>query len=702
MNPNTSSSLDHQLPNDTPYSQLQSEFVGEVRSALSTLTGEIALRNKTIQENDGYIYGDLLDKMLDIPVGHDKTSVNWLRRTVEVHRTQFMGRGFNLTSTYNTENIDVDDPQEQKRLVIENEKRKEDAQKRRELIDAIMRDNGGDNLFARLAENASAIGTSVVKTWYDEDKGKFIIQMVETVEHCYAIWSKDDFRQYDLFAYVYQVSKQTAQRMYGVGEDVATSPLGMPLAVLSSANITQYISTQPMVTIMEIAGKAEGWKSRNGIISRCPLGEETELNAIIVGNQVFQLIDDEKKLPRYYILPNKLVRRRPWGQPDVTKAAINLNLTYIETLSDWRTLASKVNFPKFKYFGFGPGAQIPKPKSRTVEALPLVEGQDVQPLNMPSTSGLGEQDFQHQLAEIQNQYVREVGISKVLFDDPDLPMNSHAAMVTAMKSIGDITETKRQLWAPIIVQMFQDALDTLAKHDSTIADITDKSENWYLRVSWPSVLNKDDPTYQTMLLNRFNANTMSLQSFLEAQGESSEEVDRIREEMQDKLTAAIHGHEISLLAQQIILPPPTQMPPKVNVNLRGDLTPNQEADIAQSHGIVRPGDPNTPFPNTIGPQGNEGLNATDRSMNVASGTISNVKPGATAVQKDAQGNTVQPLIPSPPQANSEQTPTPGGQQPEMIAPGGAPNSQPMSQPGSGAPATTSQGKLNQQKQRKGK
>lgn len=60
----------------TKYDQLCQEFVGEARSQLATLTGEIALRNKVVQTNDSYVYGDLLQRTLKVPVGHDFTPVN--------------------------------------------------------------------------------------------------------------------------------------------------------------------------------------------------------------------------------------------------------------------------------------------------------------------------------------------------------------------------------------------------------------------------------------------------------------------------------------------------------------------------------------------------------------------------------------------------------------------------------------------------
>lgn len=672
---------------NTESGDLLSEFVGETRSQLATLSGEIALRNRVIQQNDAYVYGDLLTRTLDIPVGHDMTPVNWLRRTVEIHRSQMMGRGFTLSCSYDAIDLDaIQDPNAKQIQTVEQSKRKDNAERRVKLWDSIVRDNDGKALFAQLAENASAVGGSVIKAWYDESRGKYTLSIVEALEHCYALWSRDNFREYDAFAYVYQVSKEEAALQYGVGPDVATSPLGMPLAILSTANTIEYISTQPMVTIMEVTGRIQGWTSINGSIQRCTVGDEKPMNIIIVGNEIYRLIDNPLKLPKYYVFPNKLVRRRPWGIPDITQAAVNINQTYIEALSDWRTLASKVNFPKFKYLGFGLGTNLPAPKSRKVEGIPLMAGQDIQPLNMPNSAEIGERDFPNQLAELQNQFVRETGVSRQLFDMPDELSNSNQAMITAMKSIGDLTNAKQQLWSPIILKMATDALDTLAQYDDSIKELVEEDSNWYFRITWPSNANVEDPTYVTTVLNRFNTGTMSVQTLMEHFGETKEELDRIADEMDDPLTAAIHGRMLGLLAEYKIAGPPTDTPPKVSVNLRGDLNPAEVGDIAASRGIVTP---QSPFPDVLGPQGNAGLTADDNRIN--SGLISGGTNTSQPTYKDAKGQPASVM--SQPQGQGQGSP-------QQISPGGVPG--PMSQPGSGAPAATPQGQVNKEQQRKGR
>jgi len=528
----------------------EESFVKTVRQKFQELETEISERNANITERDDFVYGDRIARSLDIPVGHDFTNVNWLRRTVEIHKNMFMSRGFKLISTSDMNDLDSADEEDKKRLEVENQREQAFAEERMNTIRAIIDDNGGDAFWSVLAENASAVGDAAIKMYWDEDEKKIELCQIESIENLYALWSKDDFRDVDAYAYIYQVSKQEAIGEYGADEDVETSPLGSPLEVLSATGVSNQFSGQPMVSILEVTGKIEGWKVENGELRECPIGKETELNALIVGNKVTRLITDEKRLPRYYILPNKRQRRRPWGSSDISDAAIQINLTYIETLSDWRTASSKVNFNKYKAFGFAMDQQIPTPEPRTVEYIPLSEGQDIVELNQSQSDSI---DWGRQLDECKEQFVRETGISRVLFDDPSVTLNSNQALLTSMKPTSDIAEAKKQLWTPIITEIFTDALNLLAVvQPETYKDLADDTSNWSLKVMWPSVMQKEDPVYQSMILNRFNAGLMSIQSYMEAQGDDKEEIDRIRREMTDPITSAILGKQIPLIAQTLI------------------------------------------------------------------------------------------------------------------------------------------------------
>jgi hypothetical protein len=662
--------------------ETEKEFVQSVLSAFNATQSEASERNERISRNDGFIYGEEIKKALDIPAGHDITPINWLRRTVEIHRAQFMGKGFSFDSSYDVLDVKVDDEQEKSRRVMENDKKKSYAEIRRALCETINEDNGSDAFWSSAAENASAVGDTVIKAWYDKEEKKYIIQQIESIENFYVIWSRDDYRKKDAVAFAYQITPSEAIRLYGVPKEVATSPLGSPFVLKSGTN-SQSQSSQQMVSIVEVTGKFAGFRvDKDNNIQECRKGDENEFNTIIVGNEVYQVISDWKSMPEYYILPNKLARKRAWGLPDITNTAIEINMTFIEALSDWRTVSSKVNFPKYKAFGFPVGVQPPKPKSRTVEFIPLAEGQDIQPIAMNQSASLAEVDFRNQLEEMQNQYVREVGISRQLFDMPDAVGNSNPAMLTAMKSVSDITNAKRELWTPIIRSIFEDAIRKIAEHDSNIKEVI-SDEDWRIKISFPSAMNSDDPSYTSGQLNMFNTGVISLQTLLENLGYDKQEVDRIRSEMEDPLTAAIHGHLLNELAAQKINPPSDKpAEPKVSINLRGNMSPEQEANLASNNPQIA----NGPFPLTTSPQGNAGLTATDNLMN----------QGDITGKQNAGGMPINNPVPKKGEtAQPQEQPIVQGPTANQSGVGI------MSQPGSGATPVTAQGSVAQQAQRLG-
>lgn len=659
------------------------QFISEVHGYLGELHDEIARRNEDIENLDKYIYGDLLENSLDIPVGHDRTPINWLKRSVSIHKDQFMGRGFQLTSSYDSRDLSiVEDEEDKKRIKLENDMSKAHAQQRRKAVEAIKKDNGGDSLWLQAAENASAIGDTVIKSWYDKSEKKWRLSLVERVENFYRFWESSDFREGCFDAYAWQISLQEAVEDYGVSEKTPTSPLGKPMVGKTYATETQQ-STRPMVTVVEVTGKVPGWKVVNGSIRRCKIGMEKPMNVVLVGNQVASVIDEEKDMPRYYILPNKRQRARPWGVSDISNAAIGINQTYIEALSDWRTVSSKVNFPKWKALGFQLGQQLPKPKPRKAEILPLGPDQDIQPIQ--DAIGNAQFDFKQQMEELKEQFVRETGLSPILFNDPSININSNQALLTSMKPTTDIAEAKKALWGPIIVEMFEDALNTLAEHEpDAYKEIVSDDEAWSLQIRWPSHMPKEDPVYQSNMINRFNANLISVQSYLEAMGDSSEEMDRIRDELEDPITSAILGRIVNQYAAQKISPP-KQGPeePRVSVNLRGDLTPYQEANLASMHGFNQ-----GPFPPTAGPQGNQGMIAQENADNA--GFINgNPFNGGTPIQRGPDGQEVS--------ANQQQ-------QPQQVSPPGTNQEGQgiISQPGSGATPVSAEGAVNQDQQQAGR
>ena len=745
--------------NTTPLNDNNPEVIGAIYNSLKTVDSDVARRNDYIDERDRKIYEDGLFDGLEFPNLSDKTLYNYLRRTVDIQVSQLMGRNFNVYSNYNKINsaeaeefrqeqaqaqpapqpvpqdmmamqapemgmpgqeIAMQDqmgmeqmgmgedmmaqqammeqeqqqetnPETETKLIdAKNKLKQANAETRKRLIDAIMRDNGGEDLFKRGARIGSAYGTTVYKMWLDEEEKRIKISLLETPQNYYAGWSDSDFRNRDWNAYVYQISQTSAYNKYGdklkEGEEFATTVEGQPFTsfvstdqnILVNDNTTQDTRTDaPMVTVVDFVGILPGWTYEKGQFKKVKRGKEKPFCAYIVGKKIVRVYNEDKYLPRYYLIRNVEEPRRAWGRSDISDAMIQVNQTMIQVMSTWTTLFEKEVSPVYMAKGFE-GQQIPKRERLRPTFIPMAPEQDIQLLS-PSTAFTGES--QQLIGELKDSFMRVSGIPRVMFDDSTINPVSNQALMTTMKGLIDIVEDKQARWTPVLIEMFTEALNLAVYILPEIKQAVEE-DDWFLKIEWPSVLRREDATYQQMWLNLFNAGVLSLETYYEKLGfaDSTEEIDRLRDELKDPATAAVLGRQVGVLAQQVISPPQGQPQPDVKINLRGDLTPNQEANLASQQGFN-----DGPFPPSSGPQGNTGLAAQENVDNqgyIAGGQ----EGGPMAIQYGQDG---QPLPPVQDQAN-----------PQLTADQNT--GQTASQPGSGAPAVSPQGAINQMNQREGK
>ena len=684
------------------------DLVTELMSAITQMEPDITQRNSYMNERDRVIYDQGLFDDLEFPDGVDKTMYNYLRRVVDIHTSQLMGRGFQIYSTYNKQDIDDaenQEPQEAagpegqeapepdkmyKLIALENKKRQRNADTRKRLVDAIMRDNGGMDIFKHGARLGSSYGLTIYKQWLDQ-KGKKIRQtLLETPQNYYPFWADSNFRERDGDAYIYQVSPAKAYRDHGTylkdGEMFGTSNMGDPLgdgktsdpinnasATESGAPTGDETRKQKMVTVVDFTGIWPGYAGKNGKVVKCKRGEETAVSVMIVGGHLCQVITDQKFLPKYYLVDNIKEPRRSAGKSDITQSAIDINRSLIETMCTWKTLFDREIGPVYKAKGYE-GQQIPKRKRKQATFVPMSMDQDIEPLNTPQAFGAQSEQL---INELKDSFVRVTGIGRVMFDDPTINPTSNQALMTTLKGVIDIVEDKQSRWEPVLMEMFTDALQLASYIDGSIKEVVEE-DGWNLYVRWPSVLRREDSTYQQMWLNRLTMGTTSLGSYMEAMGvdDVSEEIDRLKDEMKQPITAAILGKILNVMANQVVAPAPPSGP-DVKVSLRGDLTPFQEANLAAQQGFN-----NGPFPPTAGPQGQQGLTAGENADN--QGFIQgDAFQGGTPIQ---QGPNGQPIA-------DQQSPTLTADQN---------TGQTASMPGSGmAQPVSPEGAVNQMSQRNG-
>lgn len=623
------------------------EVVSDISKTLYDLEWEIGYRNEYINKRDRYIYGDaLLQEGVKIPDGHDKTLFNLLKRVVDIHTAQIMGRDFQVTSNYDKEDLSAyeNQPEEKDLAEMRNKKRKADADARKKVVDGIIRDNGGYAPFKLGARIGSFGGTTVIKMWADKEAKKIRYTMIESVQNFRAVWSDNNFRERDADAYIYQISEMQAYKQYGnklkPGENFALSKLGdifslasatsgkhAPDTVITSDPLEQ--NQRTMVTVIDYTGLLPGWGSTNGSIHKVDKGKENEINVLIVGGNVVQTIDDTTELPHYYIVRNREHPRHAWGESDVSESLLQINATLLQVMSDAITLGNKTLFPKWLAKGWDVGA-TPKPKQRQAAYIPASQEQSLELVQNP-VSALGE--YENLVHQIMDFFVREAGVGRVLFDDPEINTNSNQALITTLKSVIDIVEDKQSRWTPVLIEMFTDALELSASFVPELRDAVSTDEEWHMEIEWPSVLRREDATYQQMLLNWFNAGTLSYDTVMEKLGyDASEERDRLIDNMSDPVLAAVLGHQLPLLAQQEIAPPqPVQPQTKYNVNVKADATLNpveNEAVISEVMGATQ--FPATGTPPTSSPNPTQANPTLTSDQNVDQ-TASQPGSGATAV-----------------------------------------------------------------------
>ena len=692
------------------------EVISALKNNLINYRTDIAERNTYIDKRDRYLYGDGLFENIDIPDGFDKTMYNWLRRTVEINRDQVFGQNFGIYSHFRTDDVSIygkDQKPELEAAELANKMRQTRAIGKQGAIRGMIRDNGGEAIFKQGKQVGGAYGSTLYQMWYDKDQKKIKIQLLESVQNWYPVWSDNNFRDRLGDSYVSQIALETANYKYikflPQGDQWPVSFAGDPLINIQGGTstltnqmgetVSSATTRRPMVTKMNYTGILPNIKyDKKGNFVYCDFGDETKVSFVSVGNSIVEKTTKEDYMPSLYYIPNHIVPRRPYGESDLVESALQINVTYVQRMCDLVTLANKITFPMIQAKGFELSG-IPKRKQREMTVIPMSINQELKPVGMPEASGL-EREV---LNELKAQFMIVTGMPRLVFDEASVTTNSAAALNTTMSAMQGIVADCQANWEPVLIDMFEDALELAGRFDKKIKDLLDPEDDGYLYIRWPSSMHKDNPQHQSMLINDLRAGTLSLESYLEQRGTRNvdEEINRLRNDLKDPVKAAILGGKIGELAQFTIfeslgIPLWGFNTPKIS--LKGDLTPQQEGNMGSLYGWN-----DGPYGATIGPQGAEGRKENENVINQGFTQT----PGADPYAKYGMPAGVtpgQPINPSNPQAQGPAGQNPGSAAPQpMLTPSqNQPATQPMSMPGSGAPAMSAQGAVAQQNQRRGK
>lgn len=672
--------------------ELYKELYHDVIQNLQGLEYDVAARNDYMNRRYRAVYQDGIYKDIDIPAGEWFAEYNLVARVVDIMTTQLFGRGFNMISTYSKEDLSAyqNDDQEKQAMQLKNKKLKADADLRMKVARAIIKDNGGMAKFEDGGRVGSAMGMTAFKMYPDPKTKKIVISLLEKPQNLRFGWKGDNFREWDFAAYVYQISVDSANREYGhllkPGETFQQSKLGLPLQNIGLIDTTtvygqvaqgQPVPTdRPMVTVVDFTGNLPGWAPDGKSIKEVDRGNEKPFSLLCVGGRVGDIVTDEKKLPKYYRIDNRWVPGQSWGDSDISESLIDINKEVVRLMRDMGVWADKNLWKILLGKGLTEEALVKlKGKKRTTKILAVSPEQSIEEV---STTAQPLSEFAKLVDQKIDLFVRLAGVGRVLFDDPTVNANSNQALMTTLKGVVDIVESKQKRWNPELVDMFTDALYMAGDFVPGLKEALDDDPDWEFLVEWPSILRREDPAFQTMWLNFMNRGVVSAETFMQKAlpvYDTEEELDRIRDEMEDPIMAALMGNQLGEVAHQTInkslgIPPWGYVLPKVN--LKGELAPQETGNMAHNFGWDQ-----GPYGPAIGPTGFQGAQANQDFLN------------ADFVQQPADGKQdgPQPKYQMP-QGNPQLTPDQN-------------TGQTTSQPGSGAPAVSPAGAVAQVNQNKG-
>lgn len=508
-------------------------IVQKILLKMNELESEIVERNNQMNLRDEILYNkDAILKDIVIKPGFDYTKHNWLPRAKEIHTFQVMGRGFNILTRYDKDDTSLLEKgtPEFKEAVLKNTKRAVQASAVKDLLDGVIKDNGGKALWMNMAAVASGYGTGLIKMWVDGKDVKVVA--IESVQNFRAGWSSSDFRKRDFDAMVGEISYDSARITYG---DKLDKDEDFSVDTRTNLNDTLKLQTsRKMCQNIEFVGIVPG------------VNDDKPFACTIVGGILVAFETKELFFPKYYIFPNRVRLRRPWGGSDISDEAIDIQKTYIEQMSDYVTLLKKM-FPFLVATNFE-GVTLPKKVEGEIQVFPVGPDQSIDIKQFQP----GTYPYNPMLNETKESLFRTLGLGRVMIDDPTVSFESNQALMTGMKSTIDIAEDKQSRWKETFVELFEDIIDRLKELDPKLKNSL--GEDYTIDIEWPSVLRKEDASYDNMWLNKVRSGLISLDTYLEKIGVSniSEEIERIKSNMQDPVLGAILSANLRAVNMQAL------------------------------------------------------------------------------------------------------------------------------------------------------
>ena len=544
-----------------------------IRTALESVDQEVVDRNEYINERDNLIYdeGYILSK-LDIKPGFDATNHNYLPRATEIHSNQVMGRFFSPIVRYDKDDVSLfqEGSQEAEAIKLSNDEKASKAANAKRFIMDILERNVWKEVFGTMTDTASMGGTGLIKKYYDTEEKLPKFSQIESVQHFRTLWADDNFRKIDGDAYIDMISVDSANRVYG-----QFLKAGDHFSEQDTDSLRDDLADQtdlPMITRIEFVGLIPG------------VNENEAFYALIIGDALIKYEVRKEYFPKFYLFPNKIKLRRPWGLSDISDQAISIQMSYIERMSDYVTLINKILFPIIKAKGFE-DTNLPRKEPREVQMFPMSLDQDMEALQISPLT----YPYDRVINENKESLFRVLGLGRVLIDDPTVSFESSQALVTGMKSTIDIAEKKQARWQRTIVELLEDCLDDYKHFNKDVRDAV--GDEYSIDIEWPSVLRKEDAGFNSMLFNDVSRGLMSLETYMEKKDvrDPQEEIERIKSNMEDPIIGAVISANLRMYnSMELGQHPELAQPPQQPTNAPLTTDQNQGTQPASAPGSGAP------------------------------------------------------------------------------------------------------------------
>ena len=514
---------------------------------------------KDMYENNLTKYTNVFGMLELNKKGHVRPSFNYLSQIVD-----------KLTNFLTTKPPILEVPAR----VTDDEVEIERAQSIRYFLDAIHHQNRFKYFFKRSAHIQSLFGDTFIKgPWWDPVKKRIRYTWIEDLGQVYCGWKDNKFEELEWIAFQSLENIDTIKKKYGIEVN----------AYEGTAVLGTYPLQSPTKRWPERVDK-QTWV-REGLVTE--YWDEDVMMIVINESEIVQYVKHEYGFIPVQKIENIHVDNRPFGKGDIDEL-IDANIELNDRMGDAADSIRQGAVPRFKVVN-DPNFDADSVKAGANGQFLFVEGEkaDIGPI----ASSINIAPYELYIKNIM-QVIYDLGLPAVAWGGHQAAQTSGRELDLQYQAITDKIENKRLVWEMNLYLLNQRILMLAEKYIPGMKKIIDGHyETDYV---WASVLPTSTAETITNVSNKRDRGMISLHTAVKELGykDPDGEIDLMIQEWSDEKLAPILGKN-ALLTQGVQKaieevfgrPGAIPIPPKTNISLSGDLTPEQESVHASHLGL---------------------------------------------------------------------------------------------------------------------